>query len=581
MKCFWITIVALSLFLVSASAAELPIDKMTGDDVRPDVSGKKIVLATREVYHAPVWKWSHKLPAMQKVAFDGVTVNFFPDDNPSGMAHRWWGIVPYNKEMFQKDIDGIKAAKWGRYTDNFIWMSNSPHKTGRAPLNWFSDEDAEIWLANARIVAGIAKECGLNGIFLDTEQYGGSDYGPWRFPFSYHAYSGGDWKASRLKEPKPHSYLECAAKFRNRGREWARALCEVYPDITILVLPGMYSTARYTVLRFEKTMESAASSDYRLQAPFFDGMLEGLDPKATIIDGCENGYSLMEYRDFAFQRDRVLRQSLVVTTVPDLCRERLRFGLGVWPDANFVWDLAKPNRNHKNPTQMEHTLYNAMAASDKYVWLWSGKLEFFPKEVSSGLAAYYEAINRARNPHDPEWESGPSFTGYDPPDVAHYFDFQQLDDLLTGTRRIAQLPVEGWRFFPDPDKQGEAKGFAKKDFDDSSWKMIRVDNFWERQGHPGLDGSGWYRLKYALPDFEAGKRVFLHFGAVDESAWLYIDGKLVAWHDKDPVKVWDKPFALEITGHVRPGKTCQLAIRANDSSAAGGIWKPVSVLVAK
>ena len=165
-------------------AGELPLDTMTGDDVRPSVAGKKIIVATGEFSGHPVSEWAHKLERMQSVAFDGVAVNFFPDDNPIGMTFRWWGIVPYRKEMFQEDINAIKAAKWGRYTENLIWVSNSPHKTGRAPFNWFSDDDAEVWLANTRLLAGIAKECGLAGIFLDTEQYGGGDYGAWRYPFS-------------------------------------------------------------------------------------------------------------------------------------------------------------------------------------------------------------------------------------------------------------------------------------------------------------------------------------------------------------------------------------------------------------
>ena len=569
------------VLVITVCVAQLPLDTMKGDDVAPDVTNKKVILATDEFYGHPVAEWTHKLDAMQKVAFDGVTVNFFPDDDTSGMAHRWWGMVPYTKAMFQNDIDAIKAAEWGRYTDNYIWMSNSPHRTGATPFNWFSDDDAALLAANARLVAGIAGECGLKGIFLDTEQYGGGDYGAWRFPYSYHAYTAGDWKASKVQEDEPFSYEACAAKFRERGRQWAEALCEAYPEITILVLPGMHSSARGTILRFEETMEAAAASDHRLQAPFFDGILEGLAPEATIIDGCENGYSLMEYRDFVYQRDLVLRQSAALSAIPDLYRQRLQFGVGIWPDCDMVWHLDKPNRNHKNPAQFEHTLYNAMAAVDTTVWLWSNGVEFFPEDVSDGLAAYLDAFNKARRPRPLDWEAGPSFSGYDTPDVAHYLDFQDLDDLMMVVNTVEQLPIEGWRFAADPGNEGEARGYHRKDFDDSDWAPIRVDNFWERQGYPNLDDSGWYRIEYTLPDFPANKKVYLRFGAVDEAAWLYVDGELVAWHEKHPNVVWDKPFALEITGYVEPGKAHQLAIRAHDASRAGGIWKPISLLVTK
>ena len=132
----------------------------------------------------------------------------------------------------------------------------------------------------------------------------------------------------------------------------------------------------------------------------------------------------------------------------------------------------------------------------------------------------------------------------------------------------------------DPDVEGKSKGYHKKDFDDSGWKAIRIGEFWDKQGYSGLIGSGWYRRAYTFPDFPPGKRVYLHFGAVDETGFLYVDGELVAWHDKDP-SFWDKPFALEITGRVQGGTTQQLAIRVHNVARAGGIWKPVSLVVQK
>ena len=124
-------------------------------------------------------------------------------------------------------------------------------------------------------------------------------------------------------------------------------------------------------------------------------------------------------------------------------------------------------------------------------------------------------------------------------------------------------------------------GYFKKDFDDSNWKEIRIGQFWEKQGYPNLDGSGWYRKKIKFPKLPAGKKVYMYFGAVDESAWLYIDGKLVAWHDKLPTETWNKPFALDITDAVKSGGTYQITIRVNDVSRLGGIWKPVKIIVEK
>ncbi len=234
-----------------ATAAELPLHEMTGDDVRPDVTGKKIILATREFYGSPVAEWSNKLKRMQSLAFDGVVLNLFPADNPDGMKQRWWGIVPYTKEMFQEEIDLIKSLLWARYTDNFIWVGTRTEKTRREPFNWFSDEDAKVWLANARLLGEIARECGAKGIILDTEQYLGADYGAWRGPFDYRQYAAGDWQASSLGETEPHSYLECAAKVRERGKQWGEAISSAYRDVTILSLRGLHSAARGTIIRYD------------------------------------------------------------------------------------------------------------------------------------------------------------------------------------------------------------------------------------------------------------------------------------------------------------------------------------------
>jgi hypothetical protein len=74
----------------------------------------------------------------------------------------------------------------------------------------------------------------------------------------------------------------------------------------------------------------------------------------------------------------------------------------------------------------------------------------------------------------------------------------------------------------------------------------------------------------------------LRFGAVDESAWLYVDGKLIAWYDTAfPEKTWDKPFLLEVTGSLKSNSEHLLAIRVGNTRGAGGIYRPISLMVEK
>ena len=572
-------------------AADVSVGKLTADDVQGTVKGKKILSFMDEFYMSPASKIASMIDRMQDVEMDGICINFFPDykTNKSGMMYRWWGMKPCTYEMFEKEIDTYKSIKWGRYTDNFIWTGTTSVHVGRTPYNWFSEEETATLLKNTELLGRIAKEIGCVGIILDTEQYGGDDWGPWMMPFSYKGYCS-MYKYDPTQPDRMRSFDECAQMVRKRGAQWITALTKYYPDIKIFSFCGVYSGVINSVVRLADPSTDDPHSDYRLQAAFFDGVLEAAPAGVQLIDGRESeGYFAMEYRDFLYGRDMALRRALKLTSLPEQYKKRITYAAADWPDADMVWDLDNVKKNYMTPLQFEHTLYNAMAASDEYVWLWSNGAYFFPDKIGPNLQKYRRAFARARKPHALDWKQGKSFTGYDSPEVAHYFDFQMLDDLLTRTEEIAVLPEDGWRFMADPFRVGEEKkqfvgikrGYFRKDYDDSKWPEIKIGQVWEKQGYPDLNGSGWYRKTIKFPEFDENKKIYLYFGAVDESAWLYIDGKLVAWHEQRPSKVWDKPFALEITGSVKPGATHQVTIRVRDVSNAGGIWKPVKIIVEK
>ena len=90
------------------------------------------------------------------------------------------------------------------------------------------------------------------------------------------------------------------------------------------------------------------------------------------------------------------------------------------------------------------------------------------------------------------------------------------------------------------------------------------------------NGFAWYRLSFTMAN-QPGKKTMLHFGAVDEEAVVYLDGKLAGTHNEGK-NGWDKPFALDLTPRLtEEAKPHQIAIQVFDSMAAGGIWKPVYI----
>ncbi|HOQ29152.1 MAG TPA: beta galactosidase jelly roll domain-containing protein, partial [Armatimonadota bacterium] len=117
------------------------------------------------------------------------------------------------------------------------------------------------------------------------------------------------------------------------------------------------------------------------------------------------------------------------------------------------------------------------------------------------------------------------------------------------------------------------------DLDDSKWPAIEIERSWESQGHE-YDGVAWYRGSFELPAKPDHNAVELHFDAVDECAWVWVNGIYVGQHDLGTAG-WDRPFALDITREVRWGQKNQITVRVYDSAYAGGIWKPVRIDVLK
>ena len=50
-------------------------------------------------------------------------------------------------------------------------------------------------------------------------------------------------------------------------------------------------------------------------------------------------------------------------------------------------------------------------------------------------------------------------------------------------------------------------------------------NGWESQGFADYLGLGWYRQQFSPPAGPLPKHAYLYFGAVDEDAWLYLNGQ--------------------------------------------------------
>jgi len=160
--------------------------------------------------------------------------------------------------------------------------------------------------------------------------------------------------------------------------------------------------------------------------------------------------------------------------------------------------------------------------------------------------------------------------------------WQELRKIGPGEAKIWPLP-NTWKFAPDPKEQGEAEGWFKEGFDDGAWAAVRSDrnSGWETQGFPAYTGFGWYRQSVTAPaDLGDFKYLYLQFDAVDEDAWVYLNGQLAFEHSVKttglvPQVIWVTPFAFDPRPSLRLGGPNVIAVKVFNSMGMGGVYRPV------
>jgi hypothetical protein len=150
-----------------------------------------------------------------------------------------------------------------------------------------------------------------------------------------------------------------------------------------------------------------------------------------------------------------------------------------------------------------------------------------------------------------------------------------------------------WQFEIDKAATGEARGLTHGK--DLNAKIIVPFCPESKLSGIGLGNTQklkdvWYRRTFELPSTMQGKRVRIHFGAVDFKAWVYINGKLAGAHVGE-----SSAFSFEITKLLREGGN-EVVVKVLDDLWSGlqpggkqapeqsggclytrttGIWQPV------
>ena len=144
-------------------------------------------------------------------------------------------------------------------------------------------------------------------------------------------------------------------------------------------------------------------------------------------------------------------------------------------------------------------------------------------------------------------------------------------------KQTIPLPRDGWRFRTDPRRDGHLEKWYAADFDDGNWAVIPIEQFWQKAGYE-YEGVAWYRGTFNLPERPKHDAVEIRFQAVDETAWVWLNGEYVGQHDIGPGG-WKTAFSLDVSQALRWGRNNQITVRVLNTKGAGGIWKPVKLEV--
>ena len=146
-------------------------------------------------------------------------------------------------------------------------------------------------------------------------------------------------------------------------------------------------------------------------------------------------------------------------------------------------------------------------------------------------------------------------------------------------RVLVRLP-ETWSFRKDEEGVGEQQRWFADAVPGQAWTPISTHVSWTHQPFPGnWHGTGWYRLDVSLDAPDEGQ-LFLHFGAIDGWATVWINDVQVGKHDLPPEKMWNKPWSVSISeAATRPGIN-RIAVRVRKDKYAAGIYRPSEIRIA-
>ena len=150
-----------------------------------------------------------------------------------------------------------------------------------------------------------------------------------------------------------------------------------------------------------------------------------------------------------------------------------------------------------------------------------------------------------------------------------------------------------WRFHLGGEPFAFSGEWVGRDFDDSSWRLLDVPHDWSIElprdpESPGgteggffIDGVGWYRKRFDVPQAWQGQRLAVTFEGVFKNAEVWLNGYYVGRHPYGYTT-----FTMDLTPYVEVGAENLIIVRVDNSApqhsrwySGSGIYRHVWLLV--
>lgn len=151
-------------------------------------------------------------------------------------------------------------------------------------------------------------------------------------------------------------------------------------------------------------------------------------------------------------------------------------------------------------------------------------------------------------------------------------DLKYLAERVTGAQ-----PTEQPKPHVDPGNKGFADGWAKRDADESAWKVMDLPKLWQAAGM-SHNGAVWFRKHVKIPASWVGQPLVLCTGAQDDFDTTYVNGFEVGATGIETQGFWTVKREYTVPARFVREDDTAIAVRVFDQWGNGGFVGPASAM---